>query len=183
MLKPLGTLLATVISLASAAGASGLPRDIPTEANLVYKWNLVGCPPAEGRVACCGSGDRLYVSRDVPEARVLVTRGARWSVTDCDSAGDGCGGITAGRPGVYDVYVRIQATPGARPLGGDTYQDWLSGETLCLVGTVDLSQGSGPSGLRVEPSTMFAAGAYDAVWSVDANPDYRICQLRVYERP
>ena len=183
MSKPLVALpLLVAAVLALSADAFALPRDIPSESRLVYRWNLIGAPAGYGYPGGCGRGDRMIVNRDARLARVLVTRGARWSVTDCDAASDDCGAIVTGARGAYDVYVRVQGQPAVlASLRGDTWQDWLSGETLCLVGTIDLSRGR--SELELAPASLFAGGLYGTLWSFDRNPALRICQVRVYERP
>jgi hypothetical protein len=61
--------------------------------------------------------------------------------------------------------------------------DFLNGETLCLLGTIDLTRGNGQSKFTLAPSSMFDASLEDLMWTVDTNSDFRIAQFRVYSRP
>ncbi len=184
MRKLLVVLLVTVTALAMAASAFALPKDIPAGSKLVYKWNMIGYPAGQAYTGGCGNGNRMFVNRDAHNAQVLVTNGVNWDVTDCNATMDNRGELTTSQAGVYDVYVRILGKPGGHiRICADTYEDWLAGETLCLLGTIDLTRGSGQSKFQVAPSSMFDASLYDIMWTVDTNADFRICQFRVYERP
>jgi hypothetical protein len=55
-------------------------------------------------------------------------------------------------------------------------------ETLCLVGTVDLTGHRGQSVLQLAPAAMFDACLQERTWSMDFNADLRIAQFRVYSR-
>ena len=86
--------------------------------------------------------------------------------------------------GVYDIYVRILGKPGGNiKICADTYEDFLAGETLCLLGTIDLTRSSGQSKFQLAPAAMFDASLEDLIWTLETNSDFRIAQFRVYERP
>ncbi|HXL14503.1 MAG TPA: hypothetical protein VN972_00335, partial [Methylomirabilota bacterium] len=86
--------------------------------------------------------------------------------------------------GIYDVYVRILGKIGGNlHVCADTLTDFLNGETLCQVGSIDLTRGKGQSKFTLAPSAMFDASLIDLIWTVDTNPDFRIAQFRVYSRP
>jgi len=184
MRKVLIALLATATVLAVATSAFAVPKDIPAGSKLVYKWNVIGYPAGKEYTGGCGEGNRLFVNREANHAQVLITNGMNWNVTDCNATADNRGEITTSEAGLYDVYVRILGKPGGNiKICADTYEDFLAGETLCLLGTIDLTRGAGQSKFQLAPATMFDASLYDIMWTVDTNKDFRICQFRVYQRP
>ena len=80
--------------------------------------------------------------------------------------------------------MRILGKPGGNfHACGQTLTDFMSGDTLCLVGTIDLTREKGQSKFQLAPSAMFDASLEDLIWQVDTNADFRIAQFRVYERP
>ncbi len=175
-------LLACLAAVSLAAVVSANPPGIPAGEKLEYKFNLVGRPDVY--TGGCGNGDRMFVLRDANNAHVLVTNGMTWNVTDCNATSDHWGELTTNAVGTYDIFVRILGKQGGNlRICADTYTDYLSGETLCLLGTIDLTRGSGQSKFQVAPSSMFDASLEDIVWTVDTNRDYRIAQFRVYRRP
>lgn len=175
-------LLAAVAMVSLAAAVSANPPGIPAGEKLEYKFNLIGRPDVYA--GGCGEGNRLFVLRDAHSAQVLVTNGASWNVTDCDATGDHRGELTTSNVGVFDIFVRILGKPGGNlRICADTYEDFMAGETLCLLGTIDLTRGSGQSKFQVAPSAMFDASLEDIMWTVDTNRDFRIAQFRVYRRP
>ncbi len=178
-------LLVTLIAATVVAGSAfAVPKDIPAGSKLVYKWNMIGYPAGREYTGGCGEGNRLFVNREANHAQVLVTNGLKWNVTDCNATSDNRGEITTSQAGLYNVYIRILGKPGGHiSICADTYEDWLSGETLCLLGTIDLTRGGGQSKFQLAPSSMFDASLYDIMWTVDTNADFRICQFRVYQRP
>lgn len=175
----LGLVISTSLIVASATAN---PPDIPAGSKLVYKFNLIGRPDVY--TGNCGSGNRLFVLRDAHSAHILVTNGPTWDVTDCNATGDHWGAISTNEVSTYDIYVRILGKPGGNlRICADTYSDYLEGETLCLLGTIDLTRGKGQSKFQVAPSSMFDASLEDIVWTVDTNADFRIAQFRIYSRP
>lgn len=177
-------LIPVFVGVAVATSALALPKDIPAGSKLVYKWNLIGFPAGQEYTGGCGQGNRMFVNRDANHAQVLVTNGTNWDVTDCNATADNRGEITTSQAGLYDVYVRILGKPGGHvTICADTFEDFQSGETLCLLGTLDLTRGKGQSKFQLAPSSMFDASLFDIMWTVDTNPDFRLCQFRVYQRP
>ena len=184
MRKLFVSLAILVIATAAATTAFAVPKNIPAGSKLVYKWNVIGYPAGREYTGNCGDGNRLFVNRDANHAQVLITNGTSWDVTDCNATADNRGEITTSEAGLYDVYVRILGKPGGNiRICADTFADFTSGETLCLLGTIDLTRGSGQSKFQLAPSSMFDASLEDLMWVVDTNPDFRLCQFRVYERP
>jgi hypothetical protein len=177
-----GLLLISAFVLSAGSGiAFANPKDIPADLKLEYKFNLIGYPEGKLYTGGCGNGRRIFVNRNSHHAHIRVTNGATWSVVDCDATGDKWGEIQTANVGQYYIFVRILGKPGGHlKICADTYTDHLSGEHLCLLGTIDLTRGSGESKFSVAPSSMFDASVEDLVWSVDTNKDYRIAQFRVY---
>ncbi len=178
-------LLVTVIAATVVAGSAlAVPKDIPAGSKLVYKWNVIGYPAGKMYTGGCGEGNRLFVNREANHAQILITDGTSWNVTDCNATADNRGEITTNGAGLYDVYVRILGKVGGHIyICADTYEDFLAGETLCLLGTIDLTRGKGQSKFQLAPASMFDASLEDIMWLVDTNADFRICQFRVYQRP
>jgi hypothetical protein len=175
------TLLA-VMTLTLVGSAEANPPGIPQGAKMVWKFNMIGRPDVY--MGKCGQGDRLFVLREANKAHIRVTDGAAWDLLDCNATGDNWATITTNEVGRYNVYVRILGKPGGRVrICADTYTDYMSGEMLCLLGTIDLTRGKGKSHFQIAPSTMFDATLEDIVWEVDTNRDFRIAQFRVYEMP
>ena len=84
----------------------------------------------------------------------------------------------------YAVFVRILGRPGGDLyICADTYEDYMVGETLCLLGTIDLTRGKGQSRFDLAPSAMFDAALEDIMWTIQTGADFRIAQFRVYEVP
>jgi hypothetical protein len=179
------TAVALVMLLVSAAAVQANPKDIPAGSKLVYNFNVIGYPEGQSYNGDCGSGHRIFVNRGANNAQVLIQNSATgWSVVDCNATADHRAVLGTNQAGLYDVYVRILGKPGGHiNICADTYEDFLSGETLCLLGTIDLTRGSGQSKFTLAPSAMFDASLEDLIWLVDTNSDYRITQFRVYQRP
>src|SRR5262249_54791248 len=116
---------------------------------------------------------------------ILVTNSTTdWSILDCDATGDHRANLVTNQAGIYDIYVRILGKPGGNiHVCADTLSDFLSGETLCQIGTIDLTRGKGQSKFTLEPSALFDASNIDIIWTVDTNTNFRIAQFRVYQRP
>jgi hypothetical protein len=184
MRKLITMALVTVIGLATAGGALANPQNIPAGSKLVYKWNLIGYPAGQTYAGNCGNGDRLFVNRDAKNAQITVTNGTSWNVTDCNATGNNKGEITSSQAGLYDIYARILGKPGGHiNVCGDLTIDPVSGDTLCLAGTLDLTRGKGQSKFDVAPNSLFDASLEDVLWTVQTNTDFRIVQFRVYQRP
>jgi hypothetical protein len=184
MRKLTSLLLVSTLAFALAANASANPQNIPAGSKLVFKWNMIGYPAGQTYNGNCGNGNRLFVNRDANKATILVTNGTTWDVTDCNATADNRGTITTSNAGLYDVYVRILGKPGGHiNICADTFIDFTSGDTLCLLGTIDLTRGSGQSKFNLAPSSMFDASLQDIIWTVDTNPAFRLIQFRVYQRP
>jgi len=175
--------IALVVLVASAAAVQANPKDIPAGSKLVYNFNVIGHPGSyDGN---CGNGHRIFVNRGANNAQVLIQNSATgWSVVDCNATADHRAVLATNQAGLYDVYVRILGKPGGHiNICADTYEDFLAGETLCLLGTIDLTRAKGQSKFTLAPSAMFDASLEDLIWLVDTNSDYRIAQFRVYQRP
>jgi len=81
-------------------------------------------------------------------------------------------------------YIYYTDKPGGNiHVCANTLTDFQNGETLCLLGTIDLTRGAGQSKFSIAPSAMFDASLQDLMWTVDTNSDFRIAQFRVYSRP
>lgn len=170
--------------LVAATAASANPKDIPAGSKLAFNFNVIGFPEGQSYDGNCGDGHRIFVNRAASSAHVLVTNAPNWGVLDCDATSDHTAKLGTSDVGKYDIYVRILGKPGGHiNICADTYEDFLSGETLCLLGTIDLTRGSGQSKFQLAPSTMFDASLEDLMWTVQTNSDFRIAQFRVYSRP
>jgi len=175
--------IALVVLVASAAAVQANPKDIPAGSKLVYNFNVIGHPGSyDGN---CGNGHRIFVNRGANNAQVLIQNSTTgWSVVDCNATADHRAVLATNQAGLYDVYVRILGKPGGHiNICADTFEDFLAGETLCLLGTIDLTRAKGQSKFTLAPSAMFDASLEDLIWLVDTNSDYRIAQFRVYQRP
>ena len=170
--------------LGSAATAHANPKDIPAGSRLVYSFNVIGHPEGQAYDGNCGNGHRIFVNRAANNAQVLVTNAASWGVIDCDATGDRRASLGTNQASKYDIYVRILGRPGGRiNICADTFEDFQNGDMLCLLGTIDLTRGSGQSKFTIAPNAMFDASLEDLIWTVDTNANFRIAQFRVYERP
>lgn len=171
------------IAFAAAPAAAG-PAPIPAGSKLAYNFNVIGYPAGQEYTGGCGNGHRIFVNREANKAQVLVRNGSSWDVVDCNATSDHQAVLQTNEPGLYDVYVRILGKPGGRVfICGQTLEDFLSGETLCLLGTIDLTRAKGQSKFQLAPAAMFDATLEDLIWTVDTNANFRIAQFRVYKRP
>jgi hypothetical protein len=129
-------------------------------------------------------GGRIFVDRDANGARVKIERSAPdWGVSDGDATSNHPATVVAAKPGIYDVYMKVLGDPAVGGCGcANMTTDSRSGETLCLVGTVDLTGHRGQSVLQLAPAAMFDASLQERTWSMDFNADLRIAQFRVYSR-
>ena len=179
------TTLGIVLLAASTAAVQANPKDIAPGSKLVYNFNVIGYPAGQSYNGNCGNGHRIFVNRETKAAQVLVTNSpSGWAVLDCDATTGKRASLGTNDVGQYDIYVRILGKPGGNiKICADTYEDFVAGETLCLLGTIDLTRGSGQSKFQLAPSAMFDASLEDLIWQVDTNSNFRIAQFRVYERP
>jgi hypothetical protein len=177
--------VALVMVLTSVAAVQANPKDIPAGSKLVYNFNVIGYPEGKTYDGNCGSGHRIFVNRGANNAQVLIQNSTTgWSVVDCNATADRRAALATNQAGLYDVYVRILGKPnGHINICADTFEDFLAGETLCLLGTIDLTRDKGQSKFTLAPSAMFDASLEDLIWLVDTNSDFRIAQFRVYQRP
>ena len=186
----LGTRLALLAAcgvalLTPALVAHAAPKDIPAGAKKVYSFNVIGYPADRTYNGGCGEGNRIFVNREANNAHVRVTNSTSgWNVLDCDATSDRTAVLATDQTGVFDVYVRILGKPGGSiSICADTFEDFLAGETLCLLGTIDLTRGSGQSRFQLAPATMFNASLQELMWTAQTNTDFRLAQFRVYRRP
>jgi len=176
--------LAALCVVAAAATSWATPASIPAGSKMVYNFNVLGYPAGQTYDGGCGNGHRIFVNREANKAQVLVTNGTSWDILDCNATSDHQAQLQTSNPGLYDVYVRILGKPDGRiTICANTLEDFLSGETLCLLGTIDLTRGSGKSKFEIAPGPMFDATLENLMWTVDTNSNFRIAQFRVYQRP
>jgi len=161
------------------------PGDIPVGSEVVFNFNVIGYPAGKAYQGDCGEGHRIFVNREAKDAQVRVTNSAtNWGIVDCNATSDHQAVLETNQAGLYDVYVRILGKPGGNiHVCANTLTDFQNGETLCLLGTIDLTRGNGQSKFSIAPSAMFDASLQDLMWTVDTNSDFRIAQFRVYSRP
>jgi hypothetical protein len=173
-----------IVLIAGADIALANPQGIPDGWHKVYQFNMIGYPAGQEYTGGCGQGNRVFVNRDAHNARMLVTDGASWDITDCNATADNWAEMTTNDTGSYAVFVRILGQPGGSlSICADTYEDYIAGETLCLLGTIDLTRGPGHSRFELAPSSMFDASLEDIVWSIETNTGFRNAQFRVYRLP
>ena len=175
----------SLLFLTAATAASANPKPIPAGSKLVFNFNVLGYPAGKTYDGNCGDGHRIFVNREAKGAQVRVVNSTTdWSIVDCNATSDHSAILATNQVGIYDIYVRILGKIGGNiHVCADTLSDFLSGETLCQVGTIDLTRGKGQSKFTLAPSAMFDASLIDLIWTVDTNPDFRIAQFRVYSRP
>jgi len=177
------------LALASLSATTGAvlanPGEIPQGSHLVYNFNVLGYPAGQTYDGNCGGGHRIFVNREANNAKVLVQNSTSdWQVVDCNATGDHQAVLTTYAAGTFDVYARILGQPnGHIRICADTLLDVLSGETLCLLGTLDMTRSKGQSKFSLQPSTMFDASLGDILWQIETNSGFRIVQFRVYQRP
>ena len=177
-------LFATLCVASVPPSAYAAPQPIPAGSKLVYNFNVIGYPAGQSYNGNCGNGHRIFVNREANKAQVLVQNGTSWDVVDCDATADHQAILQSSEPGLYDVYVRILGKPeGHIFICGQLLEDFLAGETLCSLGTIDLTRDAGHSKFQLAPAAMFDATLENLIWTVDTNSNFRIVQFRVYKRP
>ena len=170
-----------LVSLTKNVAAN--PRGIPAGWKKEYQFNLIGFGGKE-YLGGCGSGNRVFVNRDARNASLTVTNGDYWNITDCNATGGHGAELTSNEAGRYAVFVRILGRPGGTlQVCADEFVDSLTGDTLCLQGTINLTRGKGQTKFGVTPATMFDASLENILWTIDTNRDFRIAQFRVYRIP
>lgn len=160
-----------------SAPSNGAPRG-----RHVFSWNLIGTPgDYEGG---CGEGRRVFVERGAKQAQILFhDHNDGWHIEQCDATGGDVAEIHSDDLGTLDVYARILGKPNGRlQVCADTVEDVTSGETLCALGTIDLTRDGGKSRFKVQPDSLFDASVEDILWNVETNTDFRIVQFRVYQQ-
>ncbi len=174
---------AAFLTVALVAHAN--PKGIPAGSKKVYSFNVIGYPAGRTYEGGCGEGNRIFVNREASNAHIRITNSSSgWNVLDCNATSDRTAVLATYQSGLFDVYVRILGKPGGSiSICADTYEDFLAGETLCLLGTIDLTRGSGQSKFQLAPAAMFDATLEDLMWTAQTNADFRITQFRIYERP
>lgn len=174
----------SLLLLSAATAASANPAPIPAGSKLVFNFNVIGYPAGKSYGGDCGDGHRIFVNRDAKGAVVrIVNSTTDWSVVDCNATSDHAAALATNQAGIYDIYVRILGKiGGSLHVCADTLTDFQNGETLCQVGTIDLTRGK-QSKFSLAPSAMFDASLIGLIWTVDTNADFRIAQFRVYSRP
>ena len=176
---------AAILFAATLAGvATAAPAPIPAGSKLVFNFNVIGYPAGQTYNGSCGDGHRIFVNRDAKSAQVLVQDGSFWTVLDCNATSDNRAVLQSSQVGLYDIYVRILGKPGGHiGICGDLTVDPVTGDTLCLAGSIDLTRSGGHSKFQLAPSSLFDASLGDVLWTVETNADFRIAQFRVYTHP
>ena len=179
------TLLLCCAAIASLPGVSGAnPQSVPAGSKLVFNFNVIGYPAGNTYNGNCGDGHRIFVNRDAKSAQLLVENGTSWGVIDCNATTDHQAILQTSQVGIYDIYMRILGKPGGNfHVCGDLTIDPVTGDTLCLAGTIDLTRGKGQSKFQLAPSTLFDASLANVLWTIDTNTNFRLVQFRVYSRP
>ena len=180
----MASIFCSLLLLAATTAASANPRPIPAGSKLVFNFNVIGYPAGKTYGGDCGDGHRIFVNREAKGAVVRVLNSTTdWSIVDCNATSDHAAALATNQAGIYDIYVRILGKiGGSLHVCADTLTDFQNGETLCQVGSIDLTRGK-QSKFSIAPSAMFDASLIDLIWTVDTNADFRIAQFRVYSRP
>ncbi len=168
----------------AAAGRSPAPVPIPAGEERVFAFDLVGCSPGG---ACAGGSAgwrRIVVDRNAKRSELRVAGSPDgWSVLEGDATTSRQAVLGASQAAIYDVYVRLLGRDGSRCGCTDTRTDPLSGETLCRLGSIDLTRGSAGSRLTLAPARLFDPKLRDETWTVDPGTGTHLAQIRVYSPP
>jgi hypothetical protein len=176
-------LVALVTTLMGDGMVWANPPGVPSGLKLEYKWNLIGYPEGQEYTGNCGGGGRMFVNRDANHAHIIVRNGATWAVADCNATSDNVGELQSANLGAYDVYVRILGKIGGYlKICAKETVDPVTLETLCLLGTIELTRVGGKSLFQIQADTLFDASLEEILWTVDTNADFRIAQFRVYRQ-
>lgn len=175
---------AALLAVTLAGVGAAAPAPVPAGSKLVFNFNVIGYPAGQTYNGSCGDGHRIFVNRDAKSAHVLVQDGSSWSILDCNATSDHQAVLQSSQVGIYDIYVRILGKPGGHiNICGDLTVDPVTGDTLCLAGTIDLTRSGGHSRFQLAPSSLFDASLADVLWTIETNSNFRIVQFRVYARP
>lgn len=173
--------LAVVIAAGTAGSVSAQKGNGAPKGKKVFSWNVIGTPnDYEGG---CGGGHRVFVERGARSAHIVFEdHNTGWAIAECDATGGDTAVIHSDSLGTLDVYARILGKPnGTLYACAMTVVDFEAGETLCLLGTIDLKREGGRSRFRIQPDSLFGADLENIIWLVDTNADFRIAQFRVYQ--
>jgi len=176
-------LVALVTTLMGDGMVWANPPGVPSGLKLEYKWNLIGYPEGQEYTGNCGGGGRMFVNRDANHAHIIVRGGNSWAVLDCNATSDNVGELQSASLGTFDVFVRILGKPGGHfKICADELVDLATQETLCLLGTIEMTRATGKSMFQIQADSIFDASLFDILWTVDTNADFRIAQFRVYRQ-
>lgn len=172
-----------VVAASAGATVASLP-EIPYGSTRVFSFELVASSSGSTQGRERGHGRTISVSWHAKEVNVRFEKcETGWSILDGSAAADHQASIATRASGVYDVYARVLGMEDERALGGAEPQtDRLTGETLVLVGTIDLKSGHGQHGLRLVPASIFDARLQEVTWTMDRSADRRLAQFRIYAR-
>jgi hypothetical protein len=130
-----------LLSSTALAGNDGNGNGFPSGAH--YNLNIIGV--SDKSQVGDSDGHTLFVNLDKP-TKILMTQGTEFQVIDRN----GCQGAAEFQiaPGYYDVYARALGKPGGtvkiNATGNFTpWYDPVTGETLLLLGSVDLTREKG----------------------------------------
>jgi hypothetical protein len=169
--------------LATSAGAKP-PGVDPNVGQQVFNMNIVGTPgDYEGG---CGGGNRVFIERD-SHGQIVWLGSDHFEVVWCDATGNDGPALVdvdrdGGLAGEFLVYIRILGKPGGElDVCANPLTDVID-TSLCLLGTFNTPREGGKSVFQIAP------GIWDPVyenvlWDLDANHDFRIAQIKVYEAP
>ena len=166
----------------------------------VFQFNLIGHPKTF--TGSCGQGHRMFVTRGDKHAHIkVVDHNDGWHIEDCNATKGNQGELHIdGFTVVYDeegnridifsdifiVVVRILGKPDGRlHICADTEEqhaadEFLGDEHGCVLGTFELNRNKGTSKFTLAPADIFTDETQNVIWSLDANNNFRIAQLRVY---
>ena len=106
------------------------------------------------------------MDRGASKAQILFENDTDWSIAQCDATGGDRAVIHSADLAKLDVCAM-------------TLEDFTNGETLCLLGTIDMTRGQKEK-FEFKNDMLFDASVEEVLWQVDTNPDFRIVQFRVY---
>ena len=173
-------LLATLV-IAPVAYAA--PAGIPSDQKKVYQFNYIA-RPENGGVPSCGQGNKIFTERGAT-GHILWHQDltAPPNVVDCltESLDGDWAQVNVDAPWgttKYYVYVRLLGKPtGTLRICQNTVTDEL-GDHLCLLGDITLTKDK----KFTLVSKLFDGIYEDIVWHLDANDDFRIAQVRLYQQ-
>ena len=180
----LAAVLLTTLVVAPAAYAN--PSGIPSDQKKVYQFNYIAIPDKgnNSNVPSCGEGNKVFAVRG-QTGHILWHQdlSAPPNVVDCltESLDGDWAQVNVDAPygtTKYFVYVRLLGKPtGTLRICVNTVTD-EAGDHLCLLGDITLTKDK----KFTLVSKLFDGIYEDIVWHRDANNDFRIAQVRVYEQ-